>query len=165
MIVVTVTMVSKHNTGYFELPVSLLIEPARTRLLRKVDKIFVERLKAAMLENPSSDSAPIVALVQLDGEQDFDPDKSHTYAYETIGGNNSRQALQELNRECDYPLYRTRLVSVYKNLTDQQARRLAAKHNHATSLHHDMTTLDKVPAFPFVWNAYLSCIHACRLYE
>ena len=129
---------------------SLLIEPAQTRLLRKVDKFFVERLKAAMLENPSSDSAPIVALVQLDDEQEFDPDKSHTYAYETIGGNNSRQALQELNRECDHPLYRTKLVSVYKGLTDQQARRLAAKHNHATSLHHDMTTWDKVPAFPFI---------------
>lgn len=52
--------------------------------------------------------------------------------------------LKELNQENDHPLYRTRLVSVYKDLTDQQARRLAAKHNHATSLHHDMTTWDKV---------------------
>ena len=128
--------------GYFELPVSLLIEPTKKRLLRKVDQLFVDKLKAAMLENPSSDSAPIVALVCLKDGEDFDASKSHTYHYETIGGNNSRQALQELNAECNHPLYRTRLVSVYKGLSDQQARRLAAKHNHATSLHHDMTTWD-----------------------
>ena len=104
----------------------------------------MERLKAAMLENPSSDSAPIVALVCLKDGEDFEPSKSHTYNYETIGGNNSRQALQEINAESNDPLYRTRLVSVYKGLSDQQTRRLAAKHNHATSLHHDMTTWDKV---------------------
>ena len=57
----------------FELPVSLLIEPTKKRLLRKVDQHFVEKLKSAMLENPSSDSAPIVALVCLKDGEDFDP--------------------------------------------------------------------------------------------
>lgn len=80
--------------GYFELPVSLLIEPARSRLLRKVDNLFVEKLKDAMLKNPSSDSAPIVALVRLLEGEEFDASKSNTYEYETIGGNNSRRALQ-----------------------------------------------------------------------
>lgn len=54
----------------------------------------MQRLKDAMLKNPSSDSAPIVALVQLRDGEEFDTTKSHTYEYETIGGNNSRQALQ-----------------------------------------------------------------------
>lgn len=53
----------------------------------------MQRLKDAMLKNPSSDSAPIVALVQLRDGEEFDTTKSHTYEYETIGGNNSRQAL------------------------------------------------------------------------
>ena len=113
----------KMYAGYFELPVSLLIEPTNKRLLRKVDQLFVKKLKAAMLENLSSDSAPIVAIVCLKDGEDFDASKSHTYHYETIiSGNNSRQALQELNAECNHPLYRTRLVSVYKGLSDQQAR-------------------------------------------
>ena len=73
---------------------TLLIEPARTRLLRKIDPLFVETLKDAMKKNPSSDSAPIVCLVRLKEDEEFDDTKSHTYEYETIDGNNSRQALQ-----------------------------------------------------------------------
>ena len=34
-------------------------------------------------------------------------------------------------------------LSVYKGLKDQQAQRLAAKHNQAISLHHETTTWDK----------------------
>ena len=40
--------------------------------------------------------------------------------------------------------FRTRLVSVYCHLTDNQALRLASKHNLATTVHHEMTTSDKV---------------------
>ena len=42
------------------------------------------------------------------------------------------------------PLFRTRLVSVYQGLNDEESLRLAAKHNLATSLHHEMTTWEKV---------------------
>ena len=42
------------------------------------------------------------------------------------------------------PLFRTRLVSVYQGLNDEEALRLAAKHNLATSLHHEMTTWEMV---------------------
>ena len=73
---------------------TLLIEPARTRLLRKIEPLFVETLKDAMIKNPSSDSAPLVGLIGLREGKQFDATKSHTYEYETIGGNNSRQALQ-----------------------------------------------------------------------
>ena len=52
---------------------SVLIEPAKKRLLRKIDEMFVEKLKAKIPENPSSDSAPIVALVCLKDGEDFEP--------------------------------------------------------------------------------------------
>ena len=81
-------------TGYYELPVTSLVEPAHERLLRKVDELFVERLKDAMLANPSTDTAPIVGLVVLPPGEEFEEAKLFTYQYETIGGNNSRVALQ-----------------------------------------------------------------------
>jgi len=46
--------------------------------------------------------------------------------------------------EEENPAFRVRLVSVYQGLSDEQALRLAAKHNLATSLHHEMTTWEKV---------------------
>ena len=35
-------------------------------------------------------------------------------------------------------------MSVYQGLSDEEALRLAAKHNLATALHHEMTTWEKV---------------------
>ena len=46
--------------------------------------------------------------------------------------------------EEENPVFRMRLVSVYQGLSDEQALRLASKHNLATSLHHEMTTWEKV---------------------
>lgn len=67
------------------------------------------------------------------------------YQYETLGGNNSRVALQALSNENDsHPAFRTRLVSVYSGLNDDEAIRLAAKHNKTTSFFHEMSTWDKV---------------------
>ena len=40
--------------------------------------------------------------------------------------------------------FRTRLVAVYSNLSDEEALRLASKHNLATFLTHGVSTLDKV---------------------
>ena len=119
------------------------MEPGPTRLLRPVDKVFVDTFKTHMKKNPSRDVTPIVGLVQLpDGEQ-FQENCKDVYLYETLGGNNSRVAMQELLDEEDLR-FRTRLVSVYCHLTDNQALRLASKHNLATTVHHEMITSDEV---------------------
>ena len=120
-----------------------LIEPGPTRLLRPVDPVFVDTLKSHMKRNPSRDVTPVVGLVQLPDGEGFQEDQKETYLYETLGDNNSRVAMQELLDEEDLR-FRTRLVSVYSHLTDSQALRLASKHNLATSIHHEMTTSDKV---------------------
>ena len=121
--------------------------PAPTRLLRPVDELFVESLKSAMKKNPSTDVAPMVGLVVLPEGEKFDEKHKESYQYETLGGNNSREALQALVQEDENPVFRTRLVSVYQGLTDAEAFRLAARHNQATALHHDMTTWEKVRRF------------------
>ena len=78
------------------------------------------------------------------GEEKFNPAKKDTYQYETIGGNNSREATQSLFSECGDLFYRTRLVSVYEGLNNKEALRLASQHNQVTSFTHQMTTWDKV---------------------
>ena len=80
--------------GYYNLPVSCLVEPCVSRLLRPIDTIFVQSLKAAMKANPSSDVAPIVGMVKLDEGEEFQEAQKESYLYETLGGNNSRAALQ-----------------------------------------------------------------------
>lgn len=101
-------------------------------------------LKENMLKNPSKDVTPLVGLVVLGDGEEFDEQRKESYMYETLGGNNSRVALQELVKESDDPRFRMRLASVYRGLTDDQALRLAAKHNAVTSLHHAISTSDKV---------------------
>ena len=46
------------------LPVSSLIEPPEKLLVRETSKSFIDGLKAEMLENPTSDVQPILAVVQ-----------------------------------------------------------------------------------------------------
>lgn len=78
--------------------------------------------------------------------EEFEEEKKETYLYETLGGNHSRAALQALCEEMENPpaAFRTRLVSVYFGLTDEEAYRLASKHNNATSLQHRMSHWEKV---------------------
>lgn len=80
--------------------------------------------------------------------EEFEEEKKETYLYETLGGNHSRAALQALCEEMKNPpaAFRTRLVSVYFGLTDEEAYRLASKHNNATSLQHRMSHWEKVKA-------------------
>ena len=70
------------------------------------------------------------------------------YMYETLGGNNSRTALSELCSErvdlAEDQRYTRRMVSIYINLTDEEAQYLAIKHNRQQSFIHQMITQDKV---------------------
>ena len=115
--------------------------------MRKLSQ-FVESLKKEMLCNPTTDVAPLIGLVHLRPEDNFDKLHPEAYLYETLGGNNSRTALSELLQEnpelASDPRYSKRMVSVYSNLTDEQAQLLAVKHNRQQSFVHHMTTQDKV---------------------
>ena len=110
--------------------------------------MFVECLKQEMLANPTTDVAPMIGLVRLQPGVEFDNLHPEAYTYETLGGNNSRTALAELLEENEQvkadPRYSRRLVSVYCNLTDEEAQLVAVKHNRQQSFVHQMTTQDKV---------------------
>ena len=134
--------------GYYMLPVRSLQEPPRELLVRDRNPQMVSLLKQEMLSNPFGDVQPILCIVQLKENEPFDSKLKEAYFYLTIGGNHSRQALQELLQE--RPLlqknrqYTHRLCAVYKPMLHQLARRLASKHNRAAAYCHEMTTWDWV---------------------
>ena len=124
------------------------MEPRPSRLVRQVDRVFIESLKKEMVSNLTSDVAPLIGLLRANQEETFDHLHPEAYTYETLGGNNSRLALSELLQENpdlrSEPKYTKRLVSVYRNLSDEEAQLIGVKHNRQQSFVHHMTTQDKV---------------------
>ena len=124
------------------------MEPAASRLIRRPHEPYIKGLKEEMRKNPTCDVVPIVAMVKLRDGQKFDETHPEAFVYETLGGNHSRIALQELLDEDEklagLPYYRLRLVSVYSGLSDKQATHLALRHNKATEFTSRLTTQDKV---------------------
>lgn len=60
---------------------------------------MVSMLKQEILSNPFGDVQPILCIVQLKENEPFDSKLKEAYFYLTIGGNHSRQALQDLLQE------------------------------------------------------------------
>ena len=117
-------------------------------LIRETSTEFIECLKKEMVENPTVDVQPILCTVKLKEDQAFDSNFKDAYEYYTVGGNNSREALQQLLKEKPYleddKSYTCRLCSVYQPMSTHLCLRLASKHNRATSFSHSMSTWDKV---------------------
>ena len=119
-------------------------------MVREADEKFIETqcLKHEMLENRTCDVASIVAKVRLSDDEQFDMKHPEAYTYDTIGGNHSRIALQQLIKEnqelAKDPTFSSRRVSVYGRLSAEQAQHLAHRHNRATELTSKMNTQDKV---------------------
>ena len=136
------------SEGFYMLPVSSLIEPPDELLVRETSGNFISCLKQEMLDNPTANVQPLLTIVCLKQDESFDSSVKEGYIYQTVGGNHSRQALQELLKE--HPdlqrqkVYSHRLCSVYTQMSTQLALRLASKHNRASTFAHEMTTWDKV---------------------
>ena len=130
------------------LPISLLSEPSSFCLVREKDDKFIVKLKKEMMENPVNDVQPIVCIVNLPEGATFQSTLKEAYTYQSVGGNHSREALQQLLKE--HPnlkqnkLYSHRLCSVYKEMDCNLVRRLASKHNRATTISHNTTNFDRV---------------------
>ena len=80
----------------------------------------------------------------------------------TIGGNHSRIATQELLKEDiqKYSHLKIKPVDVYKNMPVAHAKRLARRHNRATSFTHQITTQDKVYMYMYICyiHVHTSCL-------
>lgn len=103
--------------------------------------------------------SPIVGVVIVGSEEQFESKHPSSYKYETIGGNNSRIALQELMEDNSHQFFKTRMAAVYIGLSDDLALRLVPKYNKAIDFTHSMTTQDMVMhIMPDVNHTYYSII-------
>jgi hypothetical protein len=136
------------HAGYYLLPVSTLVEPPEELLVRVKSEVFIDALKREIIENATRDVQPLLCLVRLKEGEEYDDRIKEAYIYETIGGNNSREAMQQLLSENvqlkNKKVYSHRLCSVYRRMPMDLALRLASKHNRAAGFTHETTTWDKV---------------------
>ena len=137
------------HTGVYMLPVSSLVEPSDDLLVRDKNVQHIEALKKEIQTNPTTDVQPMLCIVRMKGDDKFDPKLKEGYLFETIGGNNSREAYQQLLKEKPElkrkKVFTHRLCSVYTRMERQLALRLASKHNRATAFYLETSTWDKVP--------------------
>ena len=109
---------------------------------------MVSALKQEMLDNPCGDVTPILCIVKMDEDEIFNQTLKDSYQYITVGGNHSREALQQIlkeNKTLEHnKLYSHRLCAVYRPMSTSLAKRLASKHNRAASFMHEMTSWDWV---------------------
>ena len=111
-----------------------------------MDLKFVADLKREMLDNPTTDVQPLLCTVKLKSGEKFNCGLKEGYKYESVGGNNSREALQQLLSENrSNRAFTHRLCAVYLNdMNDKYILRLAGQHIRATQVSHAVTDWDKV---------------------
>ena len=129
--------------GLFEVPVSQLVVPPReSRLLRGTDNVFIEKLKEKMLLDPSAPGATPMAVLCKDitNIEQFNDEFVNVYKYEVLGGLHTLTAKSELTEEYpDNPFFKQTLAEVYIGLSDEQALRLAQRHNVNAHFVHKIT--------------------------
>ena len=134
-----------------------MIEPPReSRLLRETDEVFVKNLKANMLLDPSAPGATPMAILCKDVSfTSFNEKHLNVYKYEVLGGLHSFQAKLELTKEHpDNPFFKEALAEVYTSLSDEQALRLAQRHNANSHFVHKITHRDLV----CMYYLYVCCV-------
>ena len=139
---------SSHLLGKFELPVSELEPPKETRILRNIDPTFVQALKENMKRDPLGTGVPAaVVFTNQVKKAAFQEALKDAYTYEVAGGLHGYTAKKELYEESQNPFFRTIEAVVYCDVTDEQALRLALRHNVNGHFVHKMTFRDLVSIF------------------
>ena len=128
--------------------------PANTRLIRSLDTTFLKKLKEKIAKDPSGPGvAPVAVLcTNVQVMQQYSARLKDVYKYEVLGGQHTSTARSELHKEHpENPLFSHILAEVYVGLTDDEALRLASRHNDNGIFVHKMTHWDYVSylfAFP-----------------
>ncbi len=134
--------------GLMQLPLKQLVQPPKeSRLIREPDPTFVKKLKQKMLGDPAAPGAtPIVVLCK--GVDDFNPRHKDVYKYEVLGGLHTMLAKIQLAEEYpDNPYFTVAMAEVYLGLSDEEALRLAQRHNLNSHFVHKLTHRDLVSKF------------------
>ena len=135
------------HLGIEKLPVINLQSPANTRLIRSLDTTFLTKLKEKIAKDPSGPGvAPVAVLcTNVQDVSEFSTRLKDVYKYEVLGGHHTSTARSELHKENpDNPLFSHILAEIYVGLTDDEALRLASRHNDNGHFVHKMTHWDYV---------------------
>ena len=131
-----------------EIPVSALPMPPRgSRLLCEPDPTFIKNLKDNMLRDPTGPGAAPIALLCMDKAKagEFNAKHKTVYKYEVLGGLHTFLAKSQLSQEVpDNRLFKSVNAEVYVGLTDNEALRLALRHNQNSRFTHKVTHRDLV---------------------
>ena len=146
-----------------------IIEPAKdTRLIRSLDSHFLENLKQKIASDPSGPGVPPVAVLCVDVQEktQFSERLKDVYKYEVLGGQHTSTARAELHAENpDNSLLARVLAEVYIGLTDDEALRLASRHNANGHFIHPMTHRDYVSlVYLFLFSLHATFFVSCILY-
>lgn len=144
LLVYMIQLFFSHILGLLDISVKDCDEPPNSRLLRRVDPVFVQALKKQLEEDPSGIGIPPLAVVCKDvvSKELFEMRLKDVYRYEIQGGLHGIKACQELNAEND--TFTVVSCHVYAGLTDEEALWLASRHNANGQFQHNMTHRDYV---------------------
>ncbi|XP_064397804.1 uncharacterized protein LOC135344519 [Halichondria panicea] len=135
--------------GTIDLQLRNLSEPKTQRCLRTVDTVFVEELVKKFTKDPSAPGVPPIAVlcISVESIDVFDTNRVDAYKYELLGGQHTALARRIVAAKSpDNTLLQTVLAEVYVGLTDDEALRLASRHNTNSHFIHKMTHRDYLEA-------------------
>ena len=121
--------------------------PKESRLIRGADNVFVEKLKEKMVLDPSAPGATPMAVLCKDATviEQFNDKFLNVYKYEVLGGLHTLVAKKQLAEEHpENPFFQQAVADVYIGLSDEQALRLAQRHNINSHFVHKITHRDLV---------------------
>jgi hypothetical protein len=133
--------------GYKELPVVHLVQPDFINLLREPDEKHVKELEEEFILRPQNYFQLMV--VNIHGEFEANYDKCHL---EVIGGNHSRQALQNILRREDVTNkspFELKMCLIYKDLSPDEAKYIANQHNEVRKMGSDLDLVSRATFFRY----------------
>ncbi len=135
------------SSGTTELLLSNLVEPHMSQCLRTIDEVFVDCLAKKLEEDPSAPGVPPVAVlcVSVVSVDDFSLKRKDAYKYELLGGQHTALARKSVSKKNPGNSHFQQVLSeVYVGLTDDEALRLASRHNSNGHFVDKMTHRDHV---------------------
>ena len=116
-----------------------------------------------MLDPAALGPAPMVVLcLDVQTQAEFNPKYKDVYKYESLGGLHSLLCKSQLSIEYpENPYFKTALADICIGLSDEQALRLAKRHNEVTQFVHKMTHRNLVSRYIQKYNGlHAVLIHA-----
>ena len=117
------------------------------RCLRSIDTVFVEVLAKKFEKDLSAPGVPPIAALctSVSSLGDFDTKRKDAYRYELLGEQHTALARREVaKKHPDNMQLQQVLAEVYVGLSDDEALRLASRHNTNGHFVHHMTHHDYV---------------------